>query len=128
MTTTDNRFARGLNKLLEIHPQAGQEVLEKFKDLCPDLGRMIVEFPFAEIYSRPQLDAKSRQIATIAALITLGNSPWELKAHIQGGLNVGLTQTEIIEVILQMAVYAGFPAAVNAMTVAKEVFLSSSQK
>lgn len=91
-------------------------------DIAPDFARLIVEFPYGDIYSRGNLSPKERQIATIASLVTLGNAPTELKAHIQGGLNVGCTRQEIVEVIMQMAVYAGFPAAVNALLVAKEVF------
>ena len=68
------------------------------------------------------LDLKSREIATIAALVTLGNSPRELKAHIRGALNVGCTREEVLEVIIQMAVYAGFPAAINGIEVAGETF------
>jgi 4-carboxymuconolactone decarboxylase len=74
--------------------------------------------------SRPGLDLRSRQFATIAALTALGNAQPQLKVHITGALNVGCTPQEIVEVILQMAVFAGFPAAINALTVAREVFAS----
>jgi 4-carboxymuconolactone decarboxylase len=70
--------------------------------------------------SRPGLDRRSRQLATIAALTALGHAP-QLEVHIRGALNVGCTRQEIVEVILQMAVYAGFPAAINALNVAREV-------
>jgi len=72
--------------------------------------------------SRPGLDLKLRQIATVAALTALGNAQPQLKFHIQGALNVGCTRQEIIELITQMSVYAGFPKAANAMVVAREVF------
>ena len=65
---------------------------------------------------------KSRQIATVAALTALGNAEPQLKAHIHGALNVGCTHKEIVELIIQMAVYAGFPAALRAMNTAKAVF------
>lgn len=91
-------------------------------EIAPDFARLIIEFPYGDIYSRGILSPKERQIATIAALVTLGNAPTELKAHIQGGLNVGCTQQEIIEIMMQMAIYAGFPAALNALLVAKDVF------
>jgi 4-carboxymuconolactone decarboxylase len=68
------------------------------------------------------LDLKSREIATVAALTALGYALPQLKVHIHGALNVGCTREEITEVILQMAVYAGFPAALNGMFAAKEVF------
>ncbi|STV97062.1 carboxymuconolactone decarboxylase [Klebsiella michiganensis] len=74
-----------------------------------------MSFPFGDIYARPGLDLRSREIATIAALTALGNAAPQLKVHIAAGLNVGLTQEEITEVIMQMAVYAGFPAALNGL-------------
>jgi 4-carboxymuconolactone decarboxylase len=67
---------------------------------------------------------RAREIATIAALTAMSNATPQLKVHIEGGLNVGLSRTEIIEIIMQMAVYAGFPAALNGLFVAKEVFKS----
>jgi 4-carboxymuconolactone decarboxylase len=82
----------------------------------------VVEFPYGDIYSRSGLDLKYREIATVAALTALGNAQPQLQSHIEGALNVGCTREEIIEVIIQMAVYAGFPAAINGVTAAKEVF------
>jgi 4-carboxymuconolactone decarboxylase len=117
-----NRYTRGQEALSRIHGHIGEGVMDTLKDIAPDFARLIIEFPYGDIYSRGVLTPKERQIATIASLTTLGNAPAELKAHIQGGLNVGCTRQEIVEVIIQMAVYAGFPAAVNAILVAKEVF------
>ena len=117
-----DRYQQGWQKLTEIHGQTGEQVVENLKEIAPDLARYIIEFPFGDIYSRPGLDLKSRQIATIASLTTLGNAQPQLKAHIHGALNVGCTREEVIEVILQMAVYAGFPAALNGIFAAKEAF------
>ncbi len=117
-----DRFERGWGKLKEVDGKAGQRVMESLEDICPDLARYTIEFPFGDIYSRPGLDLKSREIAAIAALTALGTAVPQLKVHIQAALNVGLSRQEIVEVILQMAVYAGFPAALNGMFAAKEVF------
>ncbi len=92
--------------------------------IAPDLAKYTIEFPFGDIYQRPGLDLKSREIAIVAALTALGSCLPQLNVHIHGALNVGCQPEEIVEVIIQMAVYAGFPAALNAMFVAKEVFLS----
>ncbi len=119
---TEDRYERGWKKFQEIDGKAGERVVESLKDIAPDLGRYIIEFPFGDVYSRPGLDLKSREIATVAALIALGNARPQLKVHIHGALNVGCTREEVIEIIIQMAVYAGFPAALNAMFAAKEVF------
>jgi 4-carboxymuconolactone decarboxylase len=116
------RYARGWQKLKEVDDVAGERVVEALADISPDLGRYIVEFGFGDVYSRPGLTLREREIATIAALTALGNAAPQLKVHIAAGLNVGLTRTEITETILQMALYAGFPAALNGMFAAKEVF------
>ena len=119
---TEDRYHRGWEKLKEIDGEAGERVIESLKDIAPEFARYVIEFPFGDIYSRPGLDLKSREIAVVAALTALGNAAPQLKVHIHAALNVGLTRQEVIEVIMQMAVYAGFPAALNGLFAAKEVF------
>jgi len=118
----NDRYQRGWEKLKEIDGAAGERVIESLKDIAPDFARLLIEFPSGDIYSRPGLDLKSREIAVIAALTALGNAAPQLKVHIHGALNVGCTTQEVVEVIMQMAVYAGFPAALNGLFAAKEVF------
>ncbi|BBP85436.1 4-carboxymuconolactone decarboxylase [Pseudomonas solani] len=118
----ESRYQRGLAKLKEIDGEAGERVVESLAGIAPDFARYLVEFPFGDIYSRPGLDLKSREIAVVAALTALGNAAPQLKVHVHGALNVGASRTEIIETIMQMAVYAGFPAALNGLAVAREVF------
>lgn len=122
MNTQDDRYARGLAKLQEIDGQAGEAVVDSLADIAPDFARYLIEFPFGDIYSRPGLDLKSREIAVVAALTALGNAAPQLKVHIQGALNVGVSRSEVVETIMQMAVYAGFPAALNGLAAAREVF------
>ena len=117
-----DRYQRGAEKFKEIKGENGEEIIERLKELDPDLARYVIEFPFGDIYTRPGLDLRSREIVTVAALIALGNADLQLKVHIRSALNVGVMRQEIIEIIIQMAVYAGFPAALNAMRAAKEVF------
>ncbi|MFA9462147.1 carboxymuconolactone decarboxylase family protein [Thiohalorhabdus sp. Cl-TMA] len=116
------RYRRGREKLEEIHGEHGREVVQALEDVAPELARYIFEFAFGDIYRREGLHLRDRQIATIAALTAQGNAQPQLKAHIRGGLNVGLTRSEIMEVIVQMAVYAGFPAAMNGAAAAREAF------
>ena len=117
-----DRYKRGWEKLKEVDGKAGERVIESLKDIAPEFSDLLIEFPFGDIYSRPGLDLKSREIAVIAALTALGNAAPQLKVHIHGALNVGCTREEVVEVIMQMAVYAGFPAALNGLFAAKEVF------
>lgn len=121
----NERYSRGLAKLKEIDGHGGEKVIESLRDIAPDFARLLIEFPFGDIYSRPGLDLKIRELAVVASLTSLGNAAPQLKVHIQGALNVGCTEQEIIEVIMQMAVYAGFPAALNGLFAAKEVFAQS---
>ncbi|MGF1846539.1 carboxymuconolactone decarboxylase family protein [Vibrio lentus] len=116
-----SRFETGLERLNHIDGEAGQQVIESLQDICPDLAKYTIEYPFGDIYSRPGLDLKSREIATVAALTALGNCAPQLKVHLNAALNVGCSEEEIKEVILQMSVYAGFPSALNGMFVFKEV-------
>lgn len=118
----DLRYQRGLQKLAEIDGHAGQQVIDSLQDLAPDFARYLIEYPFGDIYSRPGLDLRGREIAVVAALTALGNAAPQLKVHLHAALNVGLSREEILEVIMQMSVYAGFPAALNALAVARTVF------
>ncbi|WP_082766888.1 carboxymuconolactone decarboxylase family protein [Bosea sp. PAMC 26642] len=117
-----SRFERGRQALSEIDGNGGEAVAAALSDIAPDFARYLIEFPFGDIYSRPGLDLRAREIATIAALAALGNAAPQLKIHIQAGLNIGLSRDEIVEILMQMAVYAGFPAALNGLFAAKEVF------
>lgn len=118
----NERYSEGLKKLNEIDGEAGQKVIDSLAAIAPDLARYIIEFPFGDIYQRPGLDLKTRELATVAALTALGHCQPQLKVHVNGALNVGCRPEEIVEVVIQMAVYAGFPAALNGMFTVKEVF------
>lgn len=121
----NERFQRGLAKLKEIDGEAGEHVLDSLADIAPDFARYLIEFPFGDVYSRPGLDLRGREIAVVAALTALGNAEPQLKVHLRAALNVGVSRQEIVEVIMQMAVYAGFPAAINGLMAAKAVFSSA---
>ncbi len=116
------RYERGLKKLEEIDGQQGKRVVESLADIAPDFATYLIEFPFGDIYSRPTLDLRTRELITVGALTALGNAAPQLKVHINACLNVGCARDEVTEAIMQMAVYAGFPAALNGLFVAKEVF------
>ncbi|MBK3400370.1 MULTISPECIES: carboxymuconolactone decarboxylase family protein [Methylobacterium] len=118
----DSRLERGRRALAEIDGHAGEAVVASLADIAPDFATYLFEFPFGDIYSRPGLDLRAREIATIAALTAMGNATPQLKVHIAAGLNVGLSREEIVEILMQMAVYAGFPAALNGLFAAKAVF------
>jgi 4-carboxymuconolactone decarboxylase len=124
----NERLKKGLKHLKDKNPENYDKLKENLQDIAPDLVRFVAEFAYGDIYTRPGLDQKSREIATVAALTAMGNAPLQLESHIEGALNSGCTRQEVVEVIIQMAVYAGFPAAINGMNCAKEVFSRLDKK
>src|SRR4051794_36451164 len=127
MNSTDGhaqseRFERGWRNLRAIAGEAGEGGITGVRESAPAPGGYIVAFAFGDIYARPDLDWRSRQVATVAALTALGTAAPELEVHVNAALNVGLTRDQIIEVIIHVAVFAGFPAAINAIGVARKVF------
>jgi 4-carboxymuconolactone decarboxylase len=118
----DQRFQKGFKTLNSINGTNGRRIMKLLKDISPDMARFVIEFPYGDIYSRPALNLKTRELLTIASLTTQGFALKELNAHIHNALNAGCTKEEIVEAIMQMCVYAGFPAALNGLFVAKEVF------
>ncbi|MCM3192384.1 carboxymuconolactone decarboxylase family protein [Priestia megaterium] len=127
-TYTDN-FQRGLDILAKIDPENYKDIIAGFEQSAlPDLGTLAVEFNYGQIFSRSGLDLKSRLLAAVAGLTALGNTE-QLKFYLNGALNVGWTQEEILEAMLQMVIYAGFPVALNTiLTVASEVFSERTER
>jgi 4-carboxymuconolactone decarboxylase len=116
------RYKRGWETIEQVDGSAGERVLEGVGALSPELARHIVEYGYGDVWSRPVLDLKQRELATVAGLIALGHCQPELKVHMGGMLRVGWTRDELIELIVHMAVYVGFPIALDALRVAAEVF------
>jgi 4-carboxymuconolactone decarboxylase len=117
----DDKYQKGIKKLTEMNKDGLKGLEENIADIAPDLVKYVAEFAYGDVYNRPGLDLKTRELITIASLTTSG-SYIQLKSHVHGALNVGCTKEEITEVIIQMAVYAGFPAALNGISAAKEAF------
>lgn len=118
--STDTRKKQGEKELTAISANQVQLLKDTYKD-TPDLVNFILEYAYSDIYSRNVLNKKQRQIATIAALTSLGTAPDQLKFHINAGLNIGLTVKNIESTILMTTVFAGFPTAINAINSLNEV-------
>ena len=116
-TDESTRHERGLRRLAEVDGKAGEEAVAPLGDL----GRYIVEFAFGDVYSRPGLSLRDRELATVAVLTALGGRDLQLRVHLGAALRAGLTEAEIEEVIIHTVLYAGFPTAINAMNVFREV-------
>lgn len=118
----DNRYKKGMEILKITNKGAIEDLFENLEDIAPDLGRFVVEFPYSEIYTRETIDLKTRELATVAALTAMGTAEAQLEDHINAALNVDNSPEEIVEIIMQMSAYAGFPAAINGVMSAKKVF------
>jgi 4-carboxymuconolactone decarboxylase len=118
----NERHARGMAALQALDAEAAAKVMKGLQDIAPDMARFIIEFGYGDVYSRPGLDPKSRQVATIAALTALGNAKPQLQFHLRAALNAGLSPQEIIEVMYVTTVFAGFPCGINGINAAREVF------
>jgi 4-carboxymuconolactone decarboxylase len=116
------RYTRGLQRLREVDGDAGSRVIETLARSFPDFAAYVVEYPFGDIYSRPGLGLQERELSVVAALCAMGTAAPQLRVHVQAALHVGCLPREIVEVVMQMSVYAGFPAALNGLSVVREVF------
>ena len=117
-----SRYEKGKEVLEGIQERSLDEIFGAIDDIAPDMARFVVEFPYSEIYTRPEVDLKTRELCTVVALTALGTVP-QLKDHIGAALNVGNSPTEIVEIIMQMSAYVGFPKSINGIVAAKEVFI-----
>lgn len=118
----DGRYERGLERLDEITQGAGQSVVDRLSQTSPDIARYVIEYPYGDIFCRPGLSDQQRQLAIISALAALGYAQPELQVHIHGALNVGVSREEVIEAMILISVYAGFPASLHGIRAAEAVF------
>jgi 4-carboxymuconolactone decarboxylase len=122
VTGRQQRFERGKEVLDAVDGDAGARVIDSLTDIAPELGYQVVAWGFGEIYSRPELEPRDRQLVTLGMLTALGGCEPQLDVHVNASLNVGLTPKQIVEALLHSAVYCGFPRALNATLTAKKVF------
>lgn len=120
--TRQDRFDRGMEVLSRVDGEGGRRVIDSLADVSPELGHQVVAWGFGEIYDRPGLPPRDRQLVTLGMLTALGGCEPQLEVHVNAALNVGLTPAEIVEALLHSAVYCGMPKALNATFVAKKVF------
>jgi 4-carboxymuconolactone decarboxylase len=116
MPEDDARFERGRERMREIHGERSLETVEGLGEL----GRFVIETAYGDVYSRPGLSLRDRQIASVAVLVALGRSS-QLPVHLRSSLKAGLSADELREIILQTAVLAGFPQAMNAWSTLKTI-------
>ncbi|KUJ65049.1 4-carboxymuconolactone decarboxylase [Streptomyces albus subsp. albus] len=105
-----------------VDGESGQRVVDALADISPELGHQVVAWAFGDIYDRPGLAPRDRQLVTLGMLTALGGCEPQLEVHVNAALNVGLSPEQIVEALLHSAVYCGMPKALNATFTAKKVF------
>jgi 4-carboxymuconolactone decarboxylase len=109
-----SRFASGWQKIVEIDNGILQQFYRELHGVSPDFANYLVEFPFGDVYSRPSLDSRRRELAIVSAIAALGHAQPQLRLHLHAALKVGCSREELTEVLMMTSVYSGFPAALNA--------------
>jgi 4-carboxymuconolactone decarboxylase len=102
-------------------PERAEEVLAYMNEFHPELGDFVTEHALDAIYTRPGLTLQQRQLITVASLVTQGDTGTNLSNHLHASLNLGITEDELREALLQLTVYAGMPRAINAMGLLRDV-------
>jgi len=115
------KFERG-EKMMRLvdGDKVTDHLLARYADIAPDFAKYLVEFVFGEIYAR-EGDLKQRELVAISSLATMGGCDAQLETHVNGGFNVGLTEGEIVEAVMTLIPYVGFPRALVAMRIVKRV-------
>ncbi|MCU6708764.1 carboxymuconolactone decarboxylase family protein [Paenibacillus sp. J5C_2022] len=115
-------YERGMEMLHKmVGPDVMKGTVERVAKFSPDMARLVVEFPFGSLYSRPGLDLKQRSLITISSLVTQGAVD-QMDFHIHAALNAGLTPNEIVEAVMHCLPYAGFPKSLGALGVVIRIF------
>src|SRR5215218_9997422 len=115
-------MAAGLSAHAQAQSQTQRTPAQRgFGDINPKLAQLTDDVLFGDVWARPGLSARDRSLITVSALIAM-NRPDQLRSHLQRARDNGLTQDELIEAITHLAFYAGWPNAITAVTVAREVF------
>jgi 4-carboxymuconolactone decarboxylase len=120
--TNEQRFARGMEFLRTIGGENFDLPIKRPAQISPDLARFVVEFAYGDVLSRPGLELRLRQVTTVSALIAEGSVQPQLKYHMAGFLNVGGQPRELVEILFVAAAVLGFPAAINAVGIVREIF------
>ena len=114
MSGVDDRYRRGVEILQRLTGTHAEKITSRVAEIAPDFARMTIEFPFGDLYARGAIDLRTREVAAIAALAALGRLP-QLRVHVSAALNLGCSRDEVVEILMQTAIYAGFPPALNAL-------------
>lgn len=116
-----DRYKQGKQRLKDILGERSEEIIQNFETISPDFANYIVEFAYGDLYAREGLSDKMRELAAVSCMIGQGNTGLPLKAHLKAMLNVGWTKEEIIELLIFLVGYKGFPSSVDAILHLKDL-------
>lgn len=125
---SEGRYERGKKLLARIAPEQERILRDTYDPINPDIVKYVIAFVYGDIYARGLLSLRDRQVATIAALAAKGTAQSQLRFHIGGGLRAGLSEKDIVEIMILVSLYAGFPAALNGILATHEVATSMMEK
>ncbi|WP_025732618.1 carboxymuconolactone decarboxylase family protein [Carnimonas nigrificans] len=123
--SSSSRRESALALLNQLEQGAPEKVADNLDALDRDAIELLLGFAFADVVSRPGLSLPCREMLTVAMLAAMGTTPGQLDFHMRAALNTGVSREEIIEIIYQVAVYAGIPAAINAVASARKAFATT---
>jgi len=104
-----------------LGPERAERTRQAWREICPDFEAYVIEFLSGEVWSRPGLDLRTKSLVTVATLAAMGR-PLGLELNLRMALNNGATRQDLVETLLQIAPYAGFPACWEGLTLAQKVF------
>ncbi|MBI5448036.1 MAG: carboxymuconolactone decarboxylase family protein [Gammaproteobacteria bacterium] len=116
-----NKHKVGKQRIKEIIGEKSENIIKNLEEISPDFANYIIDFAYGDLYSRQGFSDKYRELSAVACLIGQGNTGLPLKAHLNGMLNVGWNKEEIIELLIFLIGYAGFPSCVEAVTILKQI-------
>lgn len=111
------RYRRGVDVVQNLSSGSLEKFLKtsRIAEVAPDFARMVIEFAFGDLYSREVLSLRDREIVAIASLASLGHASPQLRTHVEAAQRLGLNKSEIVEILMQIAIYSGLPASLNAL-------------
>ena len=122
MSDASDRLTRAVSLLGRLEPGAPERVQSNLDAFHPDTTELVLGYAFADVVGRGEIDLKSREMLTVAMLAAMGTAQEQLEFHMRAAMHTGVSREEIVEIVLQVSVYAGVPACMNAITAAKQAF------
>ncbi|MEP1765782.1 MAG: carboxymuconolactone decarboxylase family protein [Sulfitobacter sp.] len=127
MSRSAEPLSQAMALLEKLEPDAPLRVRANLDAFSPDAAELVLGYAFTDIVSRDGIDLRTREMLTVGMLAAMGTAQAQLEFHMRGAMNTGVTREEIVEIVLQVSVYAGVPACMNAIAAAKQAFQAAAE-